>query len=200
MQAGRSGAGAAVPTRPRLVESAGVAADLAVSDSAGRVDSQIAGAAVRAAVGSGGGGGSAPKAAHCDGPARDRRGRGSRMHSVPSCRASRGRNWRSTRLRDWFCSTVQRIERTGAVRGFHARSDVGSVLGSTGGSPLRTWESSSTEADASNDPFGGHRSRSFADSQPLLRNRVSGPTFGQVSIGRLLGRIGRPSKAPQKML
>jgi hypothetical protein len=97
-----------------LVESPDVAADLALSDAVGLVDGEIAGAAVRAAIGSGGGGGSAPKAAHCDGPARDRRGRGSRMHSVPSCRGSRGRNWRSTRRRDWFCSTVHRIERTGA--------------------------------------------------------------------------------------
>jgi len=102
--------------RRRSVKAAGVAADLAVSDAVGLVDGEIAGAAIGAAIGSGGDG-SAPKAAHCDGPARDRRGRGSRMHSVPSCRASRGRKWRSTRRRDWFCSTVQRIERTGAVRG-----------------------------------------------------------------------------------
>ena len=158
-----------------LVESARVAADLAVSDAAGLVDGEIAGAAVRAAIGSGGDG-SAPKAAHCYGPARNRCGRGSRMHSVPSYRASRGRKWRSTRRRDWFCSTVQRIERTGAVRGFHVRSDVGSVLDSTGDSPLRTLESWSIEADSSNDPFGRSPRRRFASPHQAFRI-LSGTAF-----------------------
>ena len=169
----RAGGGAA--GRRRSVKSARVAADLAVSDAAGLVDGEIACAAVRAAIGSGGDG-SAPKAAHCYGPARDRCGRGSRMHSVPSYRASRGRKWRSTRRRDWFCSTAQRIERTGAVRGFRARSDVGSVLGSTGDSPLRTLESWSIEADSSNDPFGRSPRRRFASPHQAFRI-LSGTAF-----------------------
>ena len=66
---------------PGLVNPASEAADLAASGPGGGIDGEIARAAVRAAIGSGGGDGSAPKSAHCDGAARDRCGRGSRMHS-----------------------------------------------------------------------------------------------------------------------
>jgi hypothetical protein len=129
--------------RRRSVKPAGVAADLAMGDSAGRVDGEIAGAAVRAAVGSGGGGGSAPKAAHCDGPARDRRGRGSRMHSVPlvarpagAClaldTASRlvllhGPTIRKDRSGAWFPCPERCRERVGLDRRF-ASADHGIIV------------------------------------------------------------------------
>ena len=123
-----------------LVEAPRVAADLAVGDAASLVYGEIAGAAVCAAVGSARCGGSAPKSAHCDGPARDRCGRGSRMHSVPSGRASRGRIWRSARHRNrfllhgppnrkdrsgsWFPCPERGRERVGLYRRF-ASADLG---------------------------------------------------------------------------
>ena len=121
------------------VEVAGKTADVAMSDAARRIDGQIAGAAIGAAIGSAGRGRAAPHTAVRHASARDRHGRGTRIQCPVSllvarlagaCCAQRG-------IATLVRSLTVRIMRTGARLLFPVRSDGGSGLGSTDGSPLR---------------------------------------------------------------
>jgi hypothetical protein len=98
----------------RSVQAARVAADIAVGDATCGIHDEIARAAVRAAVGSVGGCGAATETAHCDRPARDRRGGGSRSHSNSLLVARLAGVGRSTRRCDRFPGSTATTHVTGA--------------------------------------------------------------------------------------
>lgn len=111
---------------PWSVEAASVAADLAARDPAGRIDDEVARAAVRAAVRSVGAGRTAPESAHCDGAAHDRRGGGSRSHScVPSGRAPRERHGCSVRRRGRSLRAPRQRHATNRSGGFRSGAAAG---------------------------------------------------------------------------
>jgi hypothetical protein len=86
------------------VEAAGEAADVAMSGAAHRIDCEIAGAAVGAAIGSAGRGRAAPQTAVRHASARDRHGRGTRIQCpVPYwSRVSRAHVALNAASRPWF--------------------------------------------------------------------------------------------------
>src|SRR6266404_677880 len=111
----RSGRARSVDRVGPSVEAAGEAADVAMSGTAHWIDSQIAGAAVGAAIGSAGRGRAAPQTAVRHASARDRHGRGTRIQCpVPYwSRVSRAHVALNAASRPWFALTV-RIMRSGA--------------------------------------------------------------------------------------
>jgi hypothetical protein len=163
----------------RSVEAAGVAADLAPGFARAGIDGEIARAAVRAAIGSGGRCSSAPKAAHCDGPARDRRGRGSRVHSCSFwSRVSRAPLALGAASRPVPAPRPDSHHRAGALCGFLSGATAGAGWARTGGSPLRTEQMIACQSSAVKWPIRLSRRRTSCHARVTPPRRVCPRRFG----------------------